>query len=85
MKSLFHATRDYRCSGPPMWERRLLLDLPVRAEAIQKPGLVAAVYGLIGANRVDAEQVRGWLSDWKAAYRVACETPGVDARFTLPA
>ncbi len=81
MKSLFHAVNAIaELSGPPIWERRLLLDLPARAEAAQKPGMVAAVYGLIGANRVDAEQVKGWLSDWKSAYRLACETPGVDAR-----
>lgn len=81
MKSLFHAVNAIaELSGPPIWERRLLLDLPARAEAAQKPGMVAAVYGLLGANRVDAEQVKGWLSDWKSAYRGACETPGVDAR-----
>lgn len=81
MKSLFHAVNAIaELSGPPIWERRLLLDLPARAEAAQKPGMVAAVYGLLGANRVNAEKVRGWLPDWKSAYRIAAETPNADAR-----
>jgi hypothetical protein len=81
MKSLFHAVNAIaELSGPPIWERRLLLDLPARAEAAQKPGMVAAVYGLLGAHQVDAEKLKSWLSDWKSAFRTAAETPGVDAR-----
>lgn len=81
MKALFHAVNAIvEISGPPIWERRLLLDFPARAEAAQKPGMVAAVYGLIGANKVDAEKLNGWLADWKSAFRLASETPGVDAR-----
>lgn len=81
MKSLFHVVNCVaELSGPPIWERRLLLEFPARAEAAQKPGMVAAVYGLIGANNVDAETVKGWLSDWKQAFQSASETPGVDVR-----
>ncbi|GJQ35514.1 MAG: hypothetical protein JETCAE01_15240 [Anaerolineaceae bacterium] len=81
MKALFHAVNAIsELNGPPIWERRLLLDFPARAEAAQKPGMVAAVYGLLGAAHVDAEKIKSWLSDWKAAFRIASETPGVDAR-----
>lgn len=81
MKSLFHAVNAIaELSGPPIWERRLLFEFPARAEAAQKPGLVAAVYGLLGANHIDAEKLRSWLPDWKSAFRTAAETPGVDAR-----
>jgi hypothetical protein len=81
MKSLFHAVNAIaEVSGPPLWERRLLLDFPARAEAAQKPGMVAVVYGLLGATNVDADKVKGWMSDWKSAFRVASETPGVDSR-----
>ncbi|HRQ22133.1 MAG TPA: hypothetical protein PLF42_01790 [Anaerolineales bacterium] len=49
MKSLFHVVNCVaELSGPPLWDRRLLLEFPARAEAAQKPGMVAAVYGLIG-------------------------------------
>lgn len=81
MKSLFHAVNAIsELNGPPIWERRLLLDFPARAEAAQKPGMIAAVYGLLGVAHVDDEKIKSWLSDWKSAYRVASETPGVDAR-----
>lgn len=81
MKSLFHAVNAVaELSGPPIWERRLLLDLPARAEAAQKPGMVAAVYGLLGANNIDAEKIKSWLADWKQALKLASETAGVDMR-----
>ena len=81
MKSLFHAVNAIaELNGPPIWDRRLLLDFPARAEAAQKPGMVAAVYGLLGANHVDADKVKSWLPDWKSAFQIASETPGVDSR-----
>ncbi len=81
MKALFHAVNAVaELNGPPIWERRLLLDFPARAQAAQKPGMVAAVYGLLGANRVDADRIKSWLSDWKAAFIAACDDPSVDAR-----
>ncbi|MEK6753750.1 MAG: hypothetical protein AABZ00_15950 [Chloroflexota bacterium] len=81
MKSLFHAINTVaELSGSPIQERRLLLEFPARAEAAQKPGMVAAAYNLIGANNVDAEKVKSWLADWKAAFKLASETADVDAR-----
>jgi hypothetical protein len=81
MKSLFHAVNAIaELSGPPIWERRLLHDFPARAAAAQKPGMVAAVYGLLGAANVDADMVKGWLNDWRQAFKLAAETPGVDSR-----
>lgn len=55
-------------SGPPLTERRFLLDLPGRMEAIQHYGLYAAVLGLLGAPTVDAETLHSWLPAWRAAY-----------------
>ena len=81
LKSLFHAINAIaELSGPPIQERRLLLEFPARAETAQKPEMVAAVYGLIGANRVNPETVKGWLADWKSAFQLASEKPGVDRR-----
>lgn len=81
MKSLFHAVNAIaEVSGPPIWERRLLLEFPARAEAAQKPDMITALYGLLGATNVDADKIRGWMSDWKSAFCIASETPGVDAR-----
>lgn len=81
MKSLFHVINCVaELSGPPIQERRLLLEFPARAEAAKKPGMVAAVYGLLGANNVSADKVKSWLSDWKAAFVAACEDVNVDER-----
>jgi len=55
-------------SGQNLTERRFLLDLPGRAEAVQKPGLQAGFLGLLGAPTVDAESLRAWIPDWREAY-----------------
>jgi hypothetical protein len=79
MKSLFHAVNTIaELSGPPIYERRLLLEFPARAEAIQKPGFAAGAFGLIGAGNIDANKLKSWLSDWKAAFLAASEKPAVD-------
>ncbi len=79
MHALFHAVNTVaELSGPPIYERRLLLEFPARAEASGNPGLAAGAFGLIGANQVDANKLKSWLSDWKAAFMAAGEKPEVD-------
>jgi hypothetical protein len=81
MKSLFHVINAIaELSGPPIQERRLLLEFPARAEAAAKPDTAAAAFNLIGANRVDAAKLESWLPDWKSAYQLASETGGADMR-----
>jgi hypothetical protein len=67
-------------SGPPMFERRILLEFPSRAEASQNPGFAAGAYGLIGASQVDANKLKNWLPDWKAAFTAAAGKPEVDVQ-----
>ncbi len=77
MNSLFHAVNTVaELSGPPIYERRLLLEFPSRAEASGHPGLAAGAYGLVGANQLDAPRLQSWLSDWKAAFMAAADKPG---------
>lgn len=81
MDSLFHAINSIaELSGPPIYERRLLLEFPSRAEKAQKATMVSEAFGLIGADNVDAEKLTSWLSDWKSAFKIASETKGVDVR-----
>ncbi len=81
MKSLFHAVNAVaELSGPPIQERRLLLEFPARAEAAQKAEMTTVVFSLIGANNVTAENVKGWVSDWKSAFKLASEKKDVDIR-----
>ena len=81
MKSLFHALNAVaELSGPPIQERRLLLEFPARAEAAGKPGMAAGAFGLLGAHHVDANKLNLWLSDWRSAFKLAGEKAGADFR-----
>ncbi len=79
MKSLFHAVNAVaELSGPPLHERRLLLEFPSRAEAAQRPGMTEGLYGLLGASELNATVMSGWLSNWKLAFEAAMENSRVD-------
>jgi hypothetical protein len=60
-------------SGPPLTERRFLMDFPERAAAVRHPGLYAGILGLLGAPLVDASKLRSWLDDWQAAYQAVSQ------------
>jgi hypothetical protein len=81
MKSLFHAVNAVaELSGPPIQERRFLLEFPARAEAAGKPEMSTAAFGLIGASHINADKLKTWVSDWKFAFKLASENPKVDNR-----
>jgi hypothetical protein len=81
MKSLFHALNAVaELSGPPIYERRLLLEFPARAEAAGKPEMVSTAFGLLGSSQVNLEKLQTWFSDWKSAYKLASEKSGADVR-----
>ena len=67
-------------TGGPLAERRLLLQLPARAEAAGAPGLAAGLNGLIGANRADKEQLRALLPEWEKAFLEAARRPQAEVR-----
>ncbi len=81
MKSIFHALNAVaELSGPPIQERRLLLEFPARARAAGQPDMAAAAFNLVGSSNTDVDKLKLWFSDWKSAYKLACDNPGVDAR-----
>ena len=81
MKSLYHAVNAVaELSGPPLQERRLMLEFAARAETAQRPGMDAALVGLLGASELDASAIKAWLPDWKASYESAAESTRVDPR-----
>jgi len=55
-------------SDAPLTERRFLLHLKERAEAIESPGLYHGFLGLLGAPNVDIEIIKRWLHNWEKAY-----------------
>ena len=81
MKSLYHAINAVaELSGPPLQERRLMLEFASRAEAAQRPGMDAALTGLLGASALDASTLRSWIPEWKVAFESAVESSRVDTR-----
>jgi hypothetical protein len=54
-------------SGSPLTERRFLLNFPARAEAVGRPGLYPGLLGLLGAPKVEREQLQSWLAPWEKA------------------
>jgi len=63
--------------GQNLTERRFLVDLHTRAEAVNKPGLYPGFLGLLGAPSVDAASMRSWLPEWGQPYHAlpAKKTP----------
>src|SRR5258706_270372 len=81
MKSLYHAVNAVaELSGPPLHERRLLLEFPSRAEAAQRPGMAAGLYGLLGASSLDSSTLNAWMPEWKLAFESASESSRVDTQ-----
>lgn len=70
LRSIVHAANAVvSLTGMPLTERRFLVNLPARAEAVRHPGLYPGLLGLLGAPNVDAEALAAWLPQWAAAYQ----------------
>ncbi|HEY3477128.1 MAG TPA: hypothetical protein VGK56_21110, partial [Anaerolineales bacterium] len=81
MKSIYHAVNAVaELSGPPLQERRLLLEFPPRAETAQRPGMNAALIGLLGASHLDHAFINDWIPEWRLAFEAAAENSRADPR-----
>ena len=81
MKSLYHAVNAVaELSGPPLQERRLMLEFASRAETAKRPGMDAGLVGLLGASALDPSAISAWMPDWKLAFESAMENSRVDPR-----
>ena len=81
MESLFQAVNAVaELSGPPLHERRLLLEFASRAETAQRPEMNAALIHLLGMAELDPSIMNEWLPDWKVAFEAAMGNVDVDAR-----
>jgi hypothetical protein len=81
LKSLYHAVNAVaELSGPPLQERRLMLEFAPRAETAQRPGLNDSLLDLVGALDLDPSLLQAWLPEWKQAFETAMQDPRVDIR-----
>lgn len=81
LKSLYHAINAVaELSGPPLQERRLMLEFAPRAETAQRPGLNDGLLDLLGVLSLDPALISAWLPEWKGAFEAAMENNRVDPR-----
>ncbi|HEX6270945.1 MAG TPA: hypothetical protein VFZ43_11960 [Anaerolineales bacterium] len=81
MKSLYHAVNAVaELSGPPLQERRLMLEFAPRTETAQRPEMNAALFGLLGAAELRSSTLNEWLLEWKVAFESAMDNSRVDTR-----
>jgi hypothetical protein len=70
LRAVGHAANTVAClSGPPLTDRRFLLQFPERAAAVRRSGLYAGLVGLLGGSQAGEEQLRVWIEEWEGAYR----------------
>lgn len=67
-------------SGPPLTERRFMLQFPERTQAAGKPELAAGLVGLFQGNDFKEETLRTWFPEWSAALQAAAQKPDVPVR-----
>jgi predicted nucleotidyltransferase len=81
MKSLYHAVNAVaELSGPPLQERRLMLEFASRAETAQRSGMNDGLLDLMGALNLDPSVITAWFPEWKLAFEAAMENSRVDPR-----
>ena len=79
MKSLYHAVNAVaELSGPPLQERRLMLEFLPRAETAQRPEMNAELFNLLGASHLDPAFINDWIPAWRLAFEASMENSRVD-------
>ena len=68
-------------NGGPLTERRFLLKLPERTQAVGKPELFGAFVDLLWPQPVEKSQWEPWAAAWKSCLTEASEQPGCPTRF----
>lgn len=70
-------------NGPPLAERRLLLDFPARAEAIDRPEFSAGLLGLLGGTEITPDILAEYLPAWNNSFTFAAKATDIDSRIHI--
>jgi hypothetical protein len=62
-------------TGSPLTDRRFLVLFPERTAAINKGGLSAGLYGLLGGEGLASDMLQSWLPAWSEALSSAAAMP----------
>jgi hypothetical protein len=81
LRALEQAANAIAClKGLPLTERRLVLDFPVSAEAVNRPGLASGLVDLFMPQAVTAENWENWVPAWQTALTACAHLPGHPVR-----
>jgi len=81
LDALHHAANAVaELTGDPLAERRLLLDFPARAEAIERPEFALGLLGLLGGTEIIPSSLTEWLPAWTDFFTFASESTAADIR-----
>ena len=81
LEALHHAANVIAgLTDRPLAERRLLLDLPDRAEKMGHPELARGFLGLLGGTELSPSSLSEWVPTWTDYFSFASEAEGVDIR-----
>ena len=67
-------------TGPPLTERRFMLQFPERVEALDKPGLSQGLVDLFSGDPFTPDNWPGWLDAWEIDVAAVGEAEGAPAR-----
>ena len=67
-------------NGPPLTERRFLLQFAQRAQTVGRPGLAGGLVDLYMPEKPDAETWQMWLENWRTAFSAASQLPDYPPR-----
>ncbi len=72
LKAVYHSANAVAClNGPPLTDRRFLLEFEDRARLIGRPELHDALLNLLGAPSVEPADLLAMLPAWSTAYHAA--------------
>lgn len=76
LRALSYVGNAVAClEGPPLTDRRFLVNYKKRTASLGDEGLYAGLVGLLGGTGLDNELIKVWMPAWEAAFESASAIP----------